>query len=365
MKIIFNPSENKENKYVDIFVTGLKNAGHEVFPLDSLLSSWRHFKSIKLVHLNWFENLDDSSKGATLKSFLRKLIALIAIRLGNKKLIWTVHNRLSHEKKSAKWSNILSSLLIRWADAIVIHSEESRAILSEISPIFLSKVVHIPHPDFIGVYGPIQPSAALLSEGPIKLVFVGAIKPYKNIELLIKLARKFPDAIEISILGNPNTLEYKNEILELGKGLSNLHLKLEFIPDEDLPEILSKSDLVILPYNLESSLNSGTVMLAFSYQKTVICPKIGTINDFGKVNSAIFSYDYSSPEEHFEKLTDCINLAFELKKANPLIFEEMGQKMFSLVQEQNDKALAGQKHVELYSKLLGGITVSQKYRMSH
>jgi beta-1,4-mannosyltransferase len=365
MKVIFNPSENKENKYVDIFVTGLKNAGYEVFPLDSLLSNWRHFKSIKLVHLNWFENLDDSSEGATLKSFFRKLVALIAIRLGNKKLVWTIHNRISHEKKSGKWSNILTSLLIRWADAIVIHSEESRSILSKISPIFLKKVVHIPHPYFIGVYGPILPSAALKPESPIKLVFVGAIKPYKNIELLIKLARKFPDSIEISIMGNPNTQEYKNEIVQLSQGLSNVHLKLEFIPDENLPEILSKSDLVILPYNLESSLNSGTVILAFSYQKTVICPKIGTINDFGKENSAIFSYKYTTSEEHFEKLTDRINLAIELKKTNPLIFEEMGKKMFFLVQEQNDKALACKKLVELYSKLLGGIRVSQKYRMSH
>ncbi|MFN3998937.1 glycosyltransferase family 4 protein [Algoriphagus sp.] len=354
MNVIFNPSENKENKYIDMLVNALKTAGYEVVPLDGLLSSWKHFKSIQLVHLNWFENLDESSKGATLKSFFRKLIALIAIRLGNKKLVWTMHNRISHEKKSGKWSNILSSLLIRWADSIVIHSEESRVRLSEISPIFLSKVVHIPHPDFIGIYGPILPSAAHELENPIKLVFIGAIKPYKNIELLIRLARKFPDSIDISIMGNPNTPEYKNEIQELGKGLPNLHLKFEFIQDEELPEILANSDLVILPYNLESSLNSGTVILAFSYQKTVICPKIGTINDFGKVNSAIFSYDYSTAEEHFEKLVDRINLALELRKTNPLIFEEMGQAMFSMVQEQNDKAIAGQKLVALYSKLLGG-----------
>ncbi|WP_111669236.1 glycosyltransferase [Algoriphagus litoralis] len=353
MKVIFNPSENKENKYIDILVNSLKNGGYEVFPLDGLLSSWKHFDSIKLVHLNWFENLDESSRGATLKSFFRKLVALLVIRLGNKKLVWTMHNRVSHEKGSGKWSQILSALLIRWADRIVIHSEESRALLGGRSHVLLRKVVHIPHPDFIGVYGPILSSAAPQVENPIKLVFIGAVKPYKNIELLIQLARKFPTTIQISILGNPNSQGYKEELLKLGSGLANLILRLEFIPDEEIPEILSKSDLVILPYNMDSSLNSGTVLLAFSYQKTVICPQIGTVNDFGKENAAIFSYVYSSEKEHMEKLSDRINLAIALKKANPLVFEEMGRKMFSLVKEQNDKAIAGQKLIDLYAQLLG------------
>lgn len=356
MRIIFNPSENKENKYIDILVQALEKSGYEIVSLDGLLSDWEHFKSIKLVHLNWFENLDESSKGAMLKSFFRKLVALIAISLGNKKLVWTMHNRLSHEKKSAKWSNALTSLLIRRADAIVIHSEDSRKILEEKSQAYLNKVVYIPHPDFIGVYGPALPSALNHEETKIKLVFLGAVKPYKNIELLIELARRFPTAIEITIFGNPNTPEYKKKLLDLGRGLPNLDLRLEFIPNEELPEILSKADLLILPYNLDSSLNSGTVILAFSYQKTVICPRIGTVNDFGNGSSAVFSYEYSTPEEHLEKLTDRINLAIELKKTNPMIFEEMGKKMYSLVKLQNDKALAGQKLRALYTKLLSGQT---------
>lgn len=359
MRVIFNPSENKENKYIDTLVSALEHAGYEVVPLDGLLSSWQYFQSIRLVHLNWFENLDDSSQIATLRSFLRKLVALIAIRLGRKKLVWTMHNRLSHEKKSGRWSNVLASLLIFWADAIVIHSEESRELLKGRSEALDRKIVHIPHPDFSGVYGPVRPTERRLAEDPIQLLFLGAVKPYKNIELLIHLAQRFAHSIDLSIHGQANSPEYQAEILKLGAGISNLHLKLGFVPDEELPELLSKADLLILPYDLESSLNSGTAILAFSYQKSVICPKIGTINDFGKGNTAIFSYTYSSPEEHWDKLTDRINLAIELKKNNPLIFEEMGQKMFALVQEQNDKALVGKKLTELYARL--GVHSNQSF----
>lgn len=188
IKIIFNPSENKENQYIPILVDYLRASGFQVEKLDDLFKSWGHFQSIKLVHLNWFENLDDSSPKKMWISYFRKLVVLMALRVGKKKLVWTMHNRLTHEKKSSKLSQKLTSMLVKQADAIVIHSAVSKAILSENYPFIKGKIVHIPHPDFIDSYprpigGPLLPP-----KGKLNLLFVGAVKPYKNIELLIAVA---------------------------------------------------------------------------------------------------------------------------------------------------------------------------------
>src|SRR5690554_2618013 len=132
--IIFNPSENEGNQYIEIMVRPLRENGYRVFPLDNFLSGWAHFRSIRLVHLNWFENVDDSSFRRAFRSFMRKMFVLTIIHWSGKKLVWTMHNRTSHEKKLGFFSRIITKFLVKWSDRIVIHNHRSAQILSAKSP---------------------------------------------------------------------------------------------------------------------------------------------------------------------------------------------------------------------------------------
>src|SRR5690554_3301532 len=129
MHIIFNPSVNEENKYIEIMVRALLENGFIVHALYNFFSSKNHFQSIELVPLNWFENVDDSSFRSALRSFIRKMCVLSVIRISGKKLVWTMHNRASHEKGTGYFSRMITRCLIRWSHRIVIHSEKSRKII--------------------------------------------------------------------------------------------------------------------------------------------------------------------------------------------------------------------------------------------
>ncbi|TXE14312.1 glycosyltransferase [Algoriphagus aquimarinus] len=350
-KIIFNPCENKENQYITILVNGLEKHGFEVSKLDDFLSSKKHYQSIKLLHLNWFENLDDSSSSSMWKSYFRKLVVLAAIKFGKKKLVWTMHNRLSHEKKSGKLSRALTQKIVAQADAIIIHSEVSRGILRSKYPNLKSKIIHIPHPDFVDVYGAMLPESSEERTPQLKLLFLGAIKPYKNIELLIEVARRFPQSVHLTIAGNPNSEAYRSELQKLAENTPNISLELKFIPDEELPSYIHQSDLLILPYSLDSSLNSGTVILGFSYGRTVICPRIGTIDDLdGGENVFDYSYEYES--EHLEALEKQIQKAITLHQNNPNSLIEKGHRMQGLVLKKNNKQDVTDSLIELYESLL-------------
>lgn len=350
-KIIFNPCENKENKYINILVDGLEKHGFEVGPLDDFLSSINHFQSIKLLHLNWFENLDDRSAARMWKSYFRKLVVLAAVKFGNKKLVWTMHNRVSHEKKSGKLSQALTRKVIAQADAIVIHSRVSSTILKSQYPNMKARVVHIPHPDFVDVYGPMIPDKVDKSDTRLKLLFLGAIKPYKNIELLIDLAKKFPLDIQLTVAGNPSSDSYRSELEALALDTQNIKLDLTFIPDEELPGYIHESDLLILPYSLASSLNSGTVILAFSYGRTVICPRIGTIDDL-KAGDNVLDYTYNSEKEHADALLLQVEKAIELWKSNPNSLLAKGKYMRELIQKHNNKKQVKGSLIELYKSIL-------------
>ena len=350
-KIIFNPCENKENQYIAILVNGLEKYGYDVNRLDDFLSSSKHYQSIKLLHLNWFENLDDSSASSMWKSYFRKLVVLAAVKFGKKKLVWTMHNRLSHEKKSGKLSRALTQKIVSQADAIVIHSAVSKEILKNQYPNLNAKIVHIPHPDFVDVYGPMIPENTENKEAKLKLLFLGAIKPYKNIELLIRIAKKFPESLHITIAGNPNSEAYRSDLQKLAAGTSNIALHLKFIPDTDLPKFIHRSDLLILPYSLESSLNSGTVILGFSYGRTVICPKIGTIDDLG-AGEDVFDYSYSSQSEHMQALEKLVQKAIRIHQADPTSLIDKGHKMKDLIITKNNKQNVTDNLIRLYESLL-------------
>lgn len=353
MHIIFNPSVNEENKYIEIMVRPLKEKGFTVHALDDFLSNRKHFVSIKLVHLNWFENVDDSSFLKALKSFFRKMIVLLFIRFSRKKLVWTMHNRMSHEKNLSFFSRTITDFLIRWSDKIIIHSEISKAILMSKYPKVENKLYYLPHPDFIGIYGPVPDiNQEIATSAPLALLFIGAIKPYKNIELLIRAVGIFKDSVRLTIAGNPNSTAYRQKILNLAEQAGNITLRLEFISDHEIPQLIQQSDLLVLPYDLESSLNSGTVLLAFSYKKTVICPEIGTIRDLGPIKDKVFHYQYHTAEEHLTHLTENIDKALQLKSDHPDIFKLQGNQVYEYVKKFHSKKLTGEKLINLYQSLL-------------
>ncbi|WP_134091966.1 glycosyltransferase [Olivibacter sp. XZL3] len=350
MKIIFNPPDNKENQYIRLMTAPLAASGIEICALDDFFSSYKHFKSIRLVHLNWFENVDDRSFFVAFRSFFRKMVVLLAIKLGRKPLIWTMHNRSSHEKGLSFFSRTLTDLLIKWSDRIIIHSSASIDILRAQHPKVLSKLSYLPHPNFIGVYGPVIPSST--NSETLKLLFMGVIKPYKNIELLIKLATEFEREITLTIAGKPATEKYKEILARIANGAKNIDLQLRFIDDAEIPSLFGTADLLVLPYDLQSSLNSGTVILAFSYKKTVICPRIGTLSDLKEDADHVLTYSYSSPAEHEQMLRKKIAEAIRLKKEQPNIFTEKGERLFDYIQREHNNKQIGQQLIGLYQPFL-------------
>ncbi|AWW29640.1 glycosyltransferase [Echinicola strongylocentroti] len=350
MQIIFNPPDNTENKYIQLMTQPLRKAGYDINELDTFFTSWKHFRHIRLVHLNWFENIDDTSTIKAFRSFFRKIFVLTVIRLSGKKLVWTMHNRMTHEKKTGKLSRILTGRLLKWSDAIVIHCSTSRELLAEKDPALARKTCLIPHPNFVDSYGSVSDNAP--SDSPkLHLLFMGAVKPYKNIELLINTIGPMGKEVSLTIAGKPKDSEYHDTLTKIAAKFPNIDLVLEFIPDGLLPELIGKADILILPYDLKSSLNSGTVMLAFSYQKTVICPEIGTLVDLQEAKDHFFGYRYQSTTEHMEKIRSTIQKAINLKKDHPTALDEMGQKMREYVLTHNSQSLVGKQLVNLYENL--------------
>lgn len=230
----------------------------------------------------------------------------------------------------------------------MIHSHISEKILIDDYGIANDKIFFCPHPNYIGAYGDEVPYKCENDE-LLKVLFIGAIKPYKNIEILIDVFKDFVSKpIELTIVGNVSDNSYKEFICNYSEGVPNIKLKLEFINDKDIPSILSMCDVVLLPYDIASSLNSGTALLAFSYRKTVICPRIGTILNL-PFEDYIFTYDYVSSDDHKSRISESLHKILGLGKRT---LREYGSEMYNLISKENSLSTISESLDNIYKSTL-------------
>lgn len=351
MKIVFNPPIDKGNLYPQLISQHLEIENVHVYSLKAFLSSMALRKDIKIIHLNWFENL----KGRTILSifvdFCLRCFFLLFIKISGRKIVWTMHNNAPHDSASHGLESRFMSILMKYADIIVIHSRVSEQIILSNDVTLKQKIRYVPHPNYVGSYGSILKSSS--SHSSLRLLFIGAIKPYKNIELLADVVKSFNgNDVSLIIAGNAKDVEYGEKLSKYIDGISNVELQLGFIKDSEIPILLSKCDLVVLPYNIKSSLNSGTIILAFSYMKTVISPLIGTVSDLENRADLLLSYDYNDRLTHQEKLKQTIGVALELKEKDNSVFDKMGRSCYNLVLNQYDKQQVACKLVDVYNELI-------------
>lgn len=351
MDIIFNPQVNEENQYIQLTVKELRAKGYRIHALNDIFSGVKHFKSIKLVHLNWFENVDDRGFLVALRSFFRKMFVLTVIRVSGKPLVWTMHNRAPHEKRLAFFSRMIIRFLIRWSHRIIIHSHQSADILTGFGTGISKKIIYLPHPNFIGSYGRVAIGVER-NNTALYLLFIGMVKPYKNVELLIDIVQRFGKQVQLTIAGKVLNPSYQQQIEKQVALAGNVTLLPHFIPDNDIPRLIASADALVLPYDITSSLNSGTAILAFSYEKTVICPEIGTIVDLGKQRDDVFYYRYRTAAEHQTALHNQIMRALLLKQEDPTQLHAMGHRLRGYMATVHDRRQVGMLLDKTYRMLI-------------
>ncbi|MDE7430491.1 MAG: glycosyltransferase, partial [Lachnospiraceae bacterium] len=119
-----------------------------------------------------------------------------------------------------------------------------------------------------------------ISEEDFVFIMFGNIRPYKNIEKGINSYKKLQlKNAKLLIAGRPINNEYAKKIVNMCKNEDGIILNLRYLSDAELNAVLDISDVVLMPYKDESSMNSGVMIQSFSKGKTVIVPDICMAKD--------------------------------------------------------------------------------------
>ncbi len=348
-KIGFYSFRSDSNSFIATQKSLLQKMGYQVvelYPDHSVKTVLRRTRETPLIFFHWLENGNS-------KHYFQWLFLLFVLRLRGIKLVPFFHNKGLHNGSEAKKlvALIFYRFLLRISAATVLLSQSSKQYLQLLAGKKVAdRVFYIPHSNYINDYPLDPPDTVNRSRDKMRVLHTGLLKPYKNLEIILALSKQFAWAdIEFVIHGYFSNPKYRENIESQAAELPNVQLIPEYIPEEQLPWVVSGADLLLLPYNVESAMNSGVAILAFSNRKRVLAPAISTVLEYPE--DLNYLYRYSTPQQHLEQLSEQLLKAYTEWNQDRVAFAEKGDILYHLVEIQNspEKVIAG--YTQLFQSL--------------
>lgn len=231
---------------------------------------FKYFARIDYIFFNWIEKLPEN-KGGKIQTLV--LIALFPIlKLFRIKVVWTMHNKLSHSLGHIYWKKLIFKKMLKNSDIILTHSNEGVKYGEEMVKGSGKKIHYFSHP-----VKDRRPEKN--HEKEYDLLIWGTISPYKGIDKFLEYIylNKLELRYKILIVGKITTDDYRKK-LENYKS-KNILIEDKFIEDTLLQELISKSKLVLFTYSQSSILSSGVLMDSLGYGANIIGPNVGAFAD--------------------------------------------------------------------------------------
>jgi beta-1,4-mannosyltransferase len=209
-------------------------------------------------HAHWPEILVDGH--SPLKKLVRQVftLALLArLAVTRTPIVRTVHNVGLPSGISRRERLLLALFERRTTLRIRLNVETPVEGPSALIP-------HGHYRDWFASYPPAERRAGQLG-------YAGRIRRYKGVETLVEAFRGTTDpALRLRVGGYPSTTELADAVTRLAAGDERISLEFGFISDETLVDLVTTSELVVLPYQFMH--NSAAALTALSLDRPVLVP---------------------------------------------------------------------------------------------
>lgn len=194
----------------------------------------------------------------------------------------------------------------------------------------------LPHPGYAEVY-PNNTTAIdarrrlNIENDNFVVTFFGGIRPNKGLDGLITAFSQIDDPKALLLIaGRPwPPEEYVKKIRHLVGSDDRILLRTIEVPDTEVQIYLKASDVVVFPF--KQVLTSGSTLLAMSFGRPVIVPKIGCLPELVDAGAGIV-YDPTDP----------VGLLSALRDARQCDLAEMGRIAYTQSQRASWRDLAYQ-----------------------
>ena len=311
------------------------------------VGSGRRRPDVLHLHAPYRAALASNAPKAVLK-LTAFLLELLVLRLAGIRIVWTVHELKNHENRYPNLDRICTVLVAGLAHAIVVHCKTAgREVAGALSARSREKVAVVPHGNYLGYYenkvGRAEAREILgIRESDLVFLFLGLIRAYKGVPELIDVFDGLgPEGARLMVVGRMANEEIAGLLERKAAGRDDVEVVPGFVPDDRIQEYMNACDVVVLPYR--DIMTSGSVLLAMSFGKACVAPRMGCIGDVLDDSGALL-YDPDGEEG----LSDAINRAVRRRHDLP----RMGEYNRRLVERWGWDQTA-RMTLDVYRNLLG------------
>lgn len=331
--------QSTKNPYQSLMAAGCRLHGALPFGItDGLRGLVRAVCASKgdILHLHWIDG--PIGTHGLLGSIVRLGVfhaSMVMWRLRGRRIVWTVHNLVNHERKRPwvdRAHGCLVGLEARW---VLVHGLSVVPLVARTFLVKQEKIRVIPHGNYDGIVKP-HPHRQRGSSA-VRFLFFGAVRPYKGVVELIETFARLQGPHELRIIGAPNQHGLRREIERSARFDARIQVTLDFIADQELERLLAWCDVVVLPYR--SVFTSGSLLMAMTAGRPVIAPRVGLIPQYIDEGAA-FLYHPDEPGgllSALERATECAILDRMAERSRELAswydWERIGRELVRLYLE--------------------------------
>lgn len=215
-----------------------------------------------------------------------KLVAeLCVLRVLGAPVVWTVHNLTEHENRHPRLEYAVRHVVARLCDRVIVHCDRAGDIITDTYRLprrTQDRIRTVPHGNYKGVYpdevSDEQARAELNLSDEFVYLFFGQIRPYKQVDTLIKTFQRLNDPnVRLLIIGDPANEELEARLASLAETDDRIRTVFEFVPGSEVQYYHRAADVTVLPYR--SILTSGSIILTMTFGRPAIAPNIGCVQE--------------------------------------------------------------------------------------
>jgi glycosyltransferase involved in cell wall biosynthesis len=269
-----------------------------------------------VLHLHWLNQVlrDAGTPGearTAVSGFLARLDGYLEV---GGRIVWTVHNILSHGARFEAEEALLSAGIAERAAGVHVLAARTPELVAERYPIPATKAFHVPHPSYAGAYEDVVDRHAArhrLGIGPDELVFValGAIRAYKGLDRLLDAWDGFdaqPGPWRLLIAGRRTDDPGVAEFLERAALHPSVLIHARPFEPGEVQVFLRAADVAVQPY--PEALNSGSLLLSLTFGLPAIVPRDGGLAEVIDERSGV-TFDPARPDDLLRALREAEALA--------------------------------------------------------